>query len=109
MKTNILLTVAAAALGLSASAHAAGAPDAPKAPEARSTYVLTPGDRITISITGQQELNKIATIGAAGTVTMLYVDDIKLAGKTVSQAQDAIEQTYIDKHILKRPEAIVTL
>ena len=61
-----------------------------KVPEA--PYTLNAGDNVSITVYNHSDLNVRTTITPDGFIGMVFVGQIKVAGLTLEQASDAIEQ-----------------
>lgn len=75
---------------------------------------LKAGDRVTISIGGipdseVAQINKVYTVSDAGTVNLLYINEVRAAGLKPSSLQRSIEQRYIDNEIYTRPTVTVSI
>lgn len=57
-------------------------------------YILKPSDVIQISVYLEPDLEKSVRIEADGTVSLPLIKKVKIAGLTVSEAQDLITQLY---------------
>lgn len=75
-------------------------------------YKITRGDRLSITVlaNGEPEF----TVGqkrveATGSIDLLYIQEIRLAGLTIAQAQDAIANAYRDGRFLRNPQVSVTV
>lgn len=71
-------------------------------------YRITRGDRLSVGVVGESEL----TVGgkrveATGTINLLYIGEIRLVGKTIAEAQDAIAAAYRDGRFLRNPQVTV--
>src|SRR5690349_8375790 len=96
--SSIVLAVACcAAVRMAAAPAAPAASTAPAASaakqgESRKTYTLVPGDRINVAVTGQEsDLNRTVTVQPNGTVKLKYIEDVKIGGLTIDQAEQEIE------------------
>ncbi|MDO8540400.1 MAG: polysaccharide biosynthesis/export family protein [Opitutaceae bacterium] len=73
-------------------------------------YRITRGDRLSISVVGEPDL----TVGqrrveATGTINMLLINDIRVVGLTIAEAQEAIATAYRDGRFLRNPQVTVTV
>ena len=71
---------------------------------------LTRGDRLTISVFGEPDLtvgNK--RVEARGTINLPLIQEIRVAGMTLSEAQTAIENAYRDNRFLRNPQITITV
>lgn len=58
----------------------------------RSSYQLTPGDQLEITVHGAPEMSRSVTIGPDGRITMPLVPPIMVADLTINQARQAVMQ-----------------
>ena len=75
---------------------------------ASSAYRLRAGDTVEIRILRHDELSLRGPIGADGSVTLLLVGSVPVAGLTPVQARARIESMYADGW-LKKPQASVNI
>jgi len=96
---------------LSSAVGAEGAQDS-SAPEEKKpiAYRITRTDKVSISVANEPELNVARkTVDVNGNVNLLYVQDVHIAGLTVSEAQAAIENAYKDGRYLRNPQVNVNI
>ena len=107
----LLLTLGALATEPLISAPAPAKPAAPAKPEKNYiAYKITRGDRVSVGIVGEPEL----TVGgkrveATGTINLLYIQEIRLVGLTIAEAQEAIAKAYREGRFLRNPQVAVTV
>jgi polysaccharide export outer membrane protein len=106
----VLLFVSAAVADPDPAPPTAG-PAAPAvAPVATDpSYHLSPGDTVSITVYNEPDLAITQTLGHAGEMRLYLIGEITLGGKTVSEAEDALEKTYRDRQLLKDPVVIVSV
>ncbi len=77
-------------------------PTSDQASEVRTTkpYVLDVGDQLNISVWNFSELSKTVTIENSGDINYPLVGRVKLAGKTLPQAQELLT-AKLDKYLVK--------
>ena len=73
------------------------------------SYHLSPGDTVSITVYNEPDLAITQTLGHAGEMRLYLIGEITLGGKTVSEAEDALEKTYRDRQLLKDPVVIVSV
>jgi polysaccharide biosynthesis/export protein len=105
----------AVALSILASAAGLTVLDAQPAPATKAekryvAYKITRGDRISVGVVGEPEL----TVGgkrieATGTINLLYIQEIRLVGLTIAEAQESIAKAYRDGRFLRNPQVSVTV
>lgn len=66
-------------------------------------YRLAVGDAISVVVQGEPELTANQVLGRAGEIRLVYAGDFSLAGKTVREAETALETLYRDRKLLKQP------
>lgn len=75
----------------------------------RESLLIGPGDLVQIQIFDAPELSQQARITDAGDVPLLMGGNVKVAGLTPEQAQDAIAKALVDAHYLVNPRVSVTV
>ncbi|WP_167631306.1 polysaccharide biosynthesis/export family protein [Mariprofundus ferrooxydans] len=58
------------------------------------SYLLGPGDEVTVTIWGYDKLSRTAAIKENGTIFAPYVGNVKLAGMTLVEAQQVLTEKY---------------
>lgn len=100
---RILPCILAAVLS-AATAFPEPVADAPAAPVATDPgYRLSAGDTVDISIYDEPELAATQTIARSGKVRLPLIGEIVLLGKSVREAETALEETYRRREFLKAP------
>lgn len=102
----LLATAAAGPSPAAETAAAAASPDRPAAAAVAPTdpgYRLTAGDTVAITIFNELELAASRTIGDAGEVRLPLIGEIHLQGRTVREAEHAIEARYRERKLLRAP------
>ncbi len=114
MKTPIapfrLLLPLLVCVGLTPLPAAEIAQPAQKSEKKFVAYRITRGDRLSIGVLGERDL----TVGgkrveAIGTINLPLIQDVRLVGLTIAEAQDAIAQAYRDGRYLRNPVVSVTV
>ena len=102
---RLLLVLLVCALTIGAAAQSASEPAAtgPAAPKTDPAYRLIVGDLVAISVFGEGELSIAQKLDTQGRVRLALVGDIELAGRSVREAENLIEQRYIEQRILRKP------
>ncbi len=101
-----LLVLARLSLGAAEAPVLASPPEKPKA----GSYRIQPTDRLGISVGGEQELSVTGKkVDVNGNINLLYIPDVKVAGLTVREAQDAISEAYRERRILRNPQMFVNV
>lgn len=103
MKTLPRLLVAFLAFAVIASAQT---PTVAKKPDEKDAlpYRITHRDRLGVSVFGEPDLSSSGNmVEPRGTITLALINEIKVAGMTVLEAQAAIENAYKDQRFLRNP------
>ena len=70
-------------------------------------YKLRFGDRIRISVRGEADCSIESVINNDGKVEVIHIGEIFVAGNSVKQAQNLIEEAYQSHRIFARPNVKV--
>jgi polysaccharide export outer membrane protein len=73
------------------------------------SYLLSPGDTITVSVYEEPDLAAMQTIARSGEIRLPLIGDINLGGKSVRDAERWIESTYVKREFLKTPVVNITV
>jgi polysaccharide biosynthesis/export protein len=96
--------------GFAALARAQAGPSSPVVEEKKTiAYRLSRTDKISIAIIGESDLNASKRIDVNGNVNLAIVQDVHIAGLTVTEAQTAIENAYRDGRILRNPQVTINI
>lgn len=110
IKSRLLLAlVALFALTVRVSAQA---PVTTKKPDEKEAppYRITHRDRLGVSVFGEADLTSSGNmVEQRGTISLQLINEIKVAGLTVQEAQTAIENAYKDGRFLRNPTVKVTI
>ena len=117
MKPSLLclrLVLVGALLGLAAAPlNAASSAPAPKKADRKYVpYRITRGDTLTIELlaSGEREFTAAQKrIEGTGTINLPYIQEIRLVGMTIAEAQEAIVNAYRDGRFIRNPIATVTV
>ena len=91
-------------------AAAAGHAQSPAAPgKSAPTYSIVSTDRLRISVYQEDDLSVIARVDGKGTVNLPLVGEVLVSGKSVSEAQKAIEAAYRDGRYLRNPQVTINV
>lgn len=96
---------------LAAVAHAQAPTPAPKLDEPTAVpYRITRGDVLAVSVFGEMDLTSGGNkVEARGTIALQLIKEIRVAGLTVLEAQEAIEAAYRDQRYLRDPQVKITI
>lgn len=72
-------------------------------------YTITRTDRLRISVYQEDDLSVIARVDSKGLVNLPLVGQVKIAGMTVSSAQEVIEKSYRDGRFLRSPQVTINV
>lgn len=73
-------------------------------------YRISPADKLSIAVIGEPELNVAnKRVDSAGNVNLAHVQDVRVAGLTVAEAQTAVENAYKDARILRNPQVSINI
>jgi polysaccharide export outer membrane protein len=72
-------------------------------------HAIAVTDKISISVFGEDGLSTIARVDSKGSVNLKLVGEVVVAGKTIAEAQKAIESAYRDQRFLKFPQVTINI
>lgn len=97
-------------LALASGFFAVSAQEMPKpATRAIPSYAIVATDRLRIDVYQEEDLSVIASVDAKGTINLRLVGEIVVAGKTVPEAQKAIEDAYREGRYLVTPQVTINI
>ncbi len=76
---------------------------------AQETLLIGAGDQIHVQVFDTPEMEQHPRVTDAGTVPLLFVGDVKVAGLTPANAARTIEQTLKDQQYMLHPHVAVTI
>lgn len=76
---------------------------------APDSYRLTIRDQIVVSIYDEPELGATVGIDNGGIVRLPLLDEVNLAGLTVREAEKRLEQLFVEREFLKKPQVTVRI
>ncbi|MBC7365568.1 MAG: polysaccharide biosynthesis/export family protein [Undibacterium sp.] len=110
---DLRLFVALAFVVGAVSAAPASEPVAPslRTPSAVTdpSYHLSPGDTVGITVYNEPDLAINQTLGRAGEARAYLIGEITLGGRTVREAEVALERIYRERELLKNPVVTLTV
>lgn len=112
MKSTLRLRLALSALFAFTAMASAQVPSVAKKTDEKlaAPYRITHRDRLTVSVFGEQDLTSTGNmVEQRGTITLALINEIKVAGLTVLEAQNAIENAYRDQRFLRNPTVKVDI
>ena len=82
----------------------------PAEPPKTVAYRIAPSDKLSISIIGESDLNAgNKRVDASGNINLALVNDVRVAGLTVAEAQVAVENAYKNGRILRNPQVSINI
>jgi polysaccharide export outer membrane protein len=98
-------------LGLFSAPVSAQPQPVPKSEKKYVPYRITRGDvlGIEVLVNGDRELSGQKRVEANGTVNLLYIQEIRLVGLTIAEAQEEIARAYRDGRFIRNPIVGVTV
>ncbi len=103
----IMAASAGMARGQTATAPGTPTPGAVVMPPAVDSYRICPGDTLSVSVEGEQNLTRDCQVSGAGTISDPLLGDVKAAGETCSSLADRL-RIGLTKYI-KKPQVTVTI
>lgn len=90
---------------------AVGSAQAEAAAAARKSraYRLTNTDKLRISVFQEPELNVIARVDAKGCINLPLIQEVLVFGKTIAEAEKAVESAYRDGRYLRNPQVTINV
>jgi polysaccharide export outer membrane protein len=74
-----------------------------------SVYLLSPVDKLVISVYGQPDLSSEQRISDEGTVSIPLLGETRIGGMTVSKAQKLIEAAFVEQRYLVTPVVTISI
>ena len=74
-----------------------------------SHYFISTGDVLDVSVFGAPDLSQKVAVNSNGDIYMPLVNYVHVAGKHVEDAQNALEQAYYEKGVLKFPHVSIVI
>lgn len=107
---RLLTSVALLVCPLAPGWLAAGQAPAPKPEKQYVAYRITRGDTLSVAVLGEPDLSAAQKrVEATGTISLPLIQNIRLHGLTINEAQDAIATAYRDGRFLRNPVVTVTV
>lgn len=79
----------------------------PAPAQALADYQVSPGDVLAVNVFGEEQFSNQYQVGAMGTVMMPLIGGVEVGGRTLREAEAAIERGL--RKVLKRPHVTVGL
>lgn len=71
--------------------------------------LIGPGDLVQIHVVDTPELDQAVRVTDAGTMSLIYGGDVRVASKTPAQAERAVERALVDGSFMRHPRVTVTV
>jgi polysaccharide export outer membrane protein len=82
----------------------------PRSEKKYVAYRITRGDRVSVSILGESDLSGGGKrVEAIGTINLPLIQEVRLVGLTIAEAQDLIAKAYREGRFLRNPQVSVTV
>lgn len=75
----------------------------------KESLLIGPGDMLHIQVFDTPELDQHVRVADSGTVPLMFIGSIKLAGLSPTDAGQVIEKALIDKQYMRRPQVTVVV
>jgi protein involved in polysaccharide export with SLBB domain len=102
------LSLVRAAESASSAPPASVTPPAPPAEAVDPSYRLGPGDLVSVHVYGE-DLDVTQQLDASGKLRLPLLDEVKLAGQTLREAERSLQWLFRERELLKTPMVTVTL
>jgi polysaccharide export outer membrane protein len=83
--------------------------DADQTESVTNAYLLSPFDKIVISVYGQEDLKSEQRVSDQGAISMPLLGDVTIGGLAVYQAQKLIEKAFVDQRYLVKPVVTISI
>lgn len=77
--------------------------------QAISGYKLNITDELMVHVYDEPDLTLTQRIDGTGRISMPLIGEVSLAGLTIRQAETKIQQTFIEKRILRTPQVTISI
>jgi polysaccharide export outer membrane protein len=104
---RLLIQVLCFAIGSAAYAESAR-PTAKPAEKKGVVYRIRAGDKIAVNVF-QEDLSLTPTVNGRGIVNLSLIQEIRVAGLTVNEAERAIENAYREGRFLRNPQVSINV
>ena len=88
---------------------AASDPVSPAPTKKSKPYKITNSDRLRIEVIPEADLSTQCRVDTKGCVNLTYVGEVPVAGLTIPEAQQAIENAYRDQRYLRNPQVRINV
>ncbi len=73
------------------------------------SYIIRPGDTITVSVYNEPDLGVTSAVDSSGTISIPLLRTVEIAGLSVRNAEDMLEKLFVEQEILVRPQVTVSI
>jgi len=88
---------------------AASDPISPPPTKKAKPYKITNADRLRIEVIPEEDLSTQCRVDTKGCVNLKYAGEVPVAGLTIPEAQQAIENAYRDQRYLRNPQVRINV
>jgi polysaccharide biosynthesis/export protein len=83
----------------------------PKAEKKFVPYRIARGDTLSVEVlaSGEREFSAQKRVESTGTINLLYVNEVRLVGLTIVEAQESIVRAYREGRYIRNPAVTVTV
>jgi polysaccharide biosynthesis/export protein len=78
-------------------------------PAQTESLLIGPGDLVQLDVIDTPELEQQVRVSDAGTVTLAFLGEVKVAGQTPSSAAAYITKQFVEKRVMKAPQVTVRI
>jgi polysaccharide export outer membrane protein len=104
----VVLLVGLAGVIAAGQEAASDAVSPPKIKKSKA-YKITNSDRLRIEVIPEDDLSTQCRVDTKGCVNLKYVGEVPVAGQTIPEAQQAIENAYRDQRYLRNPQVRINV
>ncbi|MDQ8208210.1 polysaccharide biosynthesis/export family protein [Coraliomargarita sp. SDUM461003] len=94
---------------LAYSANVCSALNAENSQSVGHTYLLSPFDKLIISVYGQDDLQSEQRISDQGAISMPLLGDVTIGGLPVFEAQKLLEEAFVNQRYLVKPVVTISI
>jgi protein involved in polysaccharide export with SLBB domain len=97
------------AFGCGAAAQICGGAEAAEGSSPASAYRLAVRDQIEVTVFEEPDLNGTQRIDAEGQVRLGLIGTVMVAGRTIREAEEHIQQQYVEQRFLRQPMVTIRI
>ncbi len=72
-----------------------------------TSYVLREMDTVSVEVYGEDDLNKVQRIDGEGRIRVNLIGTVKIAGLTLREAEEHLQNAFIEKRFLRHPQVSI--